>query len=595
MELKAEKALIMESRKENSITYIIRMAGYTVLSILVAVLFIIGIGMFFDVISMGGKAVQLKADLGEVASCIKEKDFEGADVATKKLDNTTREINSMLSKPSWTVASRFPFGGEYIASAGSLINIVEVASDDMIKPAIGVMQQYPLDSMKVGDGFNAATLEAYIGLLENMNPAVEQITGFLGEVELPLSMADKVSSYTDKLVVITDAYAVAADYLPLLKSFLGNGEDRLYLLAAQNSAEIRGSGGFPGSIGTIAIRDGILTIGDFKSVYDVLPYATPSSAGVTKLENELFGYWMNYPRDACYNPDFERVASIWSLAYESKTGDNIDGVVSLTPSIIQRLLRYIGPVTLSDGSELNGDNATKMLQHDLYYNYYNEIDYQVGIDDKIDALFAETAKVTMSRLVDDFDLEKIAGYLTIFNEGVEDRTIMMWMSDEQEQSYVRKVGCSGGLNSDPEKPEIGVYISGSDPCKLGWYVDVDTEISDPIVNEDGTYSYDVSLTLENIVDKKTIDTAGSYILGSYGGTWKGYIHLFAPAGGTIDNVESNKISFYNAEYANLDLIYSLNVVLYPDNPITVTYTVTTAPGVTAFPGINKTPTLEAYR
>lgn len=113
---------------------------------------------------------------------------------------------------------------------------------------------------------------------------------------------------------------------------------------------------------------------------------------------------------------------------------------------------------------------------------------------------------------------------------------MMWMSDEQEEEYARKVGCSGGLNSDPENPEIGVYISSSDPCKLGWYIDMDTEISDPVVNADGTYTYDVSVTLENTIDKDTLKTAGNYILGSYAGTWKGFIYLFAPAGGTIEAV-----------------------------------------------------------
>ena len=96
----------------------------------------------------------------------------------------------------------------------------------------------------------------------------------------------------------------------------------------------------------------------------------------------------------------------------------------------------------------------------------------------VDSLFAETAKTTTSRLVDDFDLNKIAGYLSVFNAGAEDRTIMMWMADETEQQYVRDVGCSGGLNDNPENPEIGVYISGSDPCKLGWYVNVNTQIGE---------------------------------------------------------------------------------------------------------------------
>ena len=57
------------------------------------------------------------------------------------------------------------------------------------------------------------------------------------------------------------------------------------------------------------------------------------------------------------------------MAYEAKHGESVDGVLSLTPTIIQKVLRISGPITLPDGTELNGDNATQMLQKDLYYKY----------------------------------------------------------------------------------------------------------------------------------------------------------------------------------------------------------------------------------
>ena len=62
------------------------------------------------------------------------------------------------------------------------------------------------------------------------------------------------------------------------------------------------------------------------------------------------------------DPDFERVGSIRAHSYESRNGIHVDGVISLTPVIIQKILKYTGGVTLSDGTELNGDNATKVLQ-----------------------------------------------------------------------------------------------------------------------------------------------------------------------------------------------------------------------------------------
>lgn len=587
----------MNSRKESGITYIIRTVLCYAVSILIAIAFITIVSMGLDTMQMAGKAKSLKADLGELTASINEKDFERADVATDKLDSTVDDIDELLAGKTWRTAAKMPVVGEYVGAVDSLVDIVKIATGRMIKPALTVIQDYPLDSIKVGDeGFNTYTMEAYIGLLEELNPAINDIIGYLDDINIPDSLGGKVAQYTDKMAMITDAYAVAEDYLPLLKAFLGGGSDRTYLLAAQNSTEIRAGGGFPGSVGTITIVDGVLTIGDFNSVYDVLPYGTPASVGPSELEDTLFGNWMHYPRDASFNPDFERVAQIWAKAYGNKSNTNVDGVISLTPTIIQRLLSYMGEVQLSDGTVLNGENATQMLQHDLYYKYFNNASYTDGTNDVVDSLFAETAKTTMSRLVDDFDLNKIAGYLSVFNAGAEDRTIMMWMADETEQQYVRDVGCSGGLNDNPENPEIGVYISGSDPCKLGWYVNVNTQIGEAQVNEDGTRTYDVTVTVENTIDNNTIKTAGTYILGSYEGAWRGYIHLFAPAGGTISDVKADSNGgFRKSKYENLEVAYNLNVMIYPQKSMNITYKVTTAEGVTTVPKVSMTPTLQEYR
>lgn len=587
----------MNSRKESGITYIIRTVLCYAVSILIAIAFITIISMGLDTMQMAGKAKSLKADLGELTVSINEKDFERADVATDKLDSTVDDIDELLAGKTWRTAAKMPVVGEYVGAADSLVDIVKIATGRMIKPALAVIQDYPLDSIKVGDeGFNTYTMDAYIGLLEELNPAINDIIGYLDDINIPESLGGKVTEYTDKMTLITDAYAVAEDYLPLLKAFLGGGSDRTYLLAAQNSTEIRAGGGFPGSVGTITIVDGVLTIGDFNSVYDMLPYGTPASVRPSGLEDTLFGNWMHYPRDASFNPDFERVAQIWAKAYGNKSNTNVDGVISLTPTIIQRLLSYMGEVQLSDGTVLNGENATQMLQHDLYYKYFNNASYTDDTNDVVDALFAETAKTTMSRLVDDFDLNKIAGYLSVFNAGAEDRTIMMWMADETEQQYVRDVGCSGGLNDNPENPEIGVYISGSDPCKLGWYVNVNTQIGEAQVNEDGTRTYDVTVTVENTIDNNTIKTAGTYILGSYEGAWRGYIHLFAPAGGTISDVKADSNGgFRKSKYENLEVAYNLNVMIYPQKSMNITYKVTTAEGVTTVPEVSMTPTLQGYR
>lgn len=587
----------MNSRKENSFMYTLKMAISISLSAFVVFIFINIIFMTIDLFKMKDSAYELKDNLQEVLTCIKEKDYEGAIKATDKMEITAEKMEKTLDTPAWKVAAKIPVVGDYVNSAFNIVDILNVTADEILRPTVNTMNEYPLDNLKAGDGmFNVDVIRAYIILAEQIDPAIDQIIVSIDGINLPSNMNGMVDEYMGKLNSLTKTYEESEDFIPLLKALIGDGEDKTYILAAQNSSEIRASGGFPGSIGSIEIRDGILSIGDFKSVYNVLYVWTSAEAGVTATEEKLFGSWMYNPRDAVFDPDFERVALIWALAYEKKNGVEVDGVVSLTPTIIQSLLQYIGEITLSDGTVLDGSNATKVLQHDLYYKYLSSATVTSGSDDIADQLFAETAKITMSRLVEDFSLERIAGYLKIFRKGADNRTIQMWMKDEDSQEIIRKAGVSGGLNSDENYPQVGVYFSLSDPCKMGWYLDMFTEVGEPVVNEDGTRTYDVKVTLSNTLSAEELRIAGGYIIGSYSGGIRGYLHIFAPAGGQVSDFKtSNSGGMYFDEYQGLQVAYKFGIPVDRGRDYVVTFKVTTAPGVTTPLGVSQTPTLTDYR
>lgn len=587
----------MDRRRRNKKLKIARNIAIALVPIIIIGLLIFRLGT--DAKSMLSEANTLKTDLKAVMTGVKERDVESAQNATLKLDNTVRKLDRTLSSPVWKAVSHAPFAGKYVKSVNTLVSVAEDASDNILKPALDVMDEYPLEGLKVGDGFSVSTINAYLNLLEDIEPRIESMTTKMQTVKLPLGKTEMLSEYTQMLTKLTAAYKENGEYLPLFRAFLGDGSDKLYLLAAQNSAEIRASGGFPGSMGTIRIEDGVLTIDDFKTVYDMISVNPPTEAHITDTEYLLFSGSLDYARDACYIPDFERVGEIWALAYESKNDEHIDGVISLTPVIIQKVLAYTGAVTLSDGTELNGDNATQMLQKDLYYKYLsNNSSYKVSnAYDYVDSLFAETAKIVMGKLVDDFDINRIADYSKIFTDGGKDRTILMWMEDETAESYIKAAGCSGALNDDPSNPEAGVFFSGANGSKLGWFVSLDTQIGDDVtINDDGSRTYDVTVTVSNDITRDDMYRAGNYIIGNYNGQVESYLHLFAPAGGTISDFEtSNSMTMNMDEYHGLEVAYNVEFMLAPSNPVTVTYKVTTAPGVSTPLKISQTPTLQSYR
>ena len=409
------------------------------LSIVACLLIVIGVGGAYgykvakrEVADVKQQAYTLKADLKSVMAGLKAQDPVATETACDQLDVAIEDINKTFDKKIWKTAYKIPKFKGYIDSVKELLDLVQEASSDIARPTVAVLNDYPLSGLKVDDGFSITTINAYLSLLEDIEPKIDHIVTAMNQVDLPMGLNSMIADYSVQIASMTGSYDNLKEFLPLFKTFIGDGSDRTYLLAAQNSSEIRASGGFPGSIGTIRIRDGVLTIGNFSSVYKVLASYTPSAANITSEEKELFGSWMNGPRDACFDPDFERVAYIWALAYEQKNSEHVNGVVSLTPAIIQGMLEYIGNVTLSDGTELTSENATKVLQYDLYYKYLNA-NASATAGDYVDDLFAETAKATMSKLVSDFDVKKAGDYYKVFSDGAKNRTVMMWMEDEEEQ------------------------------------------------------------------------------------------------------------------------------------------------------------------
>lgn len=589
----------MRSRKESTFAYIGKIGLAAVLSAFVIVVFFAIIGMTQDVAILKKQATELKTDMQEIMTCIKTNNIEGAVEATDKVEKLSKEMDKTLDSTSWKVASKIPVVGDYINSMFNIMDVLEVTSSEILKPAIDVMSKYPLDSLKAGDGqFNVVVLRAYVELLERLDPAIDQIIASLENINVPDSMGGMVSEYMTKIKSITKSYEEAEEFIPLLKAFIGDGSDKHYLLAAQNSTEIRASGGFPGVIGTITVEDGLLSIGDFKTVYEMLAPYSSAACGITSEEREIFGSWMNNPRDACFSPDFERVAYIWATAYKEEQKRDVNGVVSLTPTIIQELLKYIGEIELSDGTVLDGTNATRVLEHDLYFKYMANTTMGDFFEsnDVVDDLFEETAKVTMSRLVEDFSIERIAGYMNIFTSGAKDRTIIMWMKEEAEQELVRKAGASGGLNEDEDKPEVGVYFSMNDPSKMGWYLDMNTIVDTPSLNDDGSLTYDVKVELSNVIDDEERRTGGWYILGNYNGGIRGYLYVISPAGGSISDFGTNKaggMTFGN--FQGHQIAYKYSVPVDPGSDFVVTFKVTTAPGVTTKLGVSSTPTLQNYR
>lgn len=540
--------------------------------------------------------VELRDDLETALDDVADEEIAAARAKIEGVSQKTQTIRSSLTVTMDNLGDSIPSLKTQLENIQNLLELLELALDTVVQPAMDQIQNHPISQMRVGDGVNTRLICDYLDFVETIMPDVERLIGQANTIDFSLVDDEgKVAEYLETANHLLGLYRQDDSLFVNLKAILGADGDRLYVIAAQNSAEIRASGGFPGAVGTVRIQDGVLTVEDFKKVYKVFSSYTPAKANITTTENLLFHGGLSAPRDADYCPDFERVAYIWALGYEAGQGEHVDGVISATPAIVQKLLAAMDDeIKLFDGTVLTGSNAAKVLQHDLYFEYFGN-NYVAARDTISDQLFADAAKKTMQKLMENLEISDIMQYGSIAKECFADRTLLLWMEDSTEQEMLRSFGWNGGLNTDPENPQAGIYYNCTVASKMGWFLIMDTEIGEGVKNSDGSYTYPITVTFSNDMTQEELRTASSYITGGRGGAIGGSAYFFAPAGGTVsDFTASNSSQIEIRSYHDLELGYMHIFYIYPDRPVTVTYNVTTAPGVETPLTLSKTPTMQEY-
>lgn len=523
--------------------------------------------------------------------------LEFADAALPKLDTLVKQAQDVK-------LGMLNLGGVasgLLESAGTITDVANRYSRELMPQLKQLMVEYPLNTVVRGESINVTVASRYLDFaLDNLPQIRQALTEVRGGTNGLMRFSSDYKDIWSEVDALFELYDENQDLVTLARNALGHGENKGFLLTALNSTEIRSLGGFPGSVCLVKIQNGMMTFGDFQSVYKVFPGDSHWESGITNDERNLFSTSVgNIGRtwDACLCPDFERVAYIWALSASNRNSIPVECVVAMTPTIIQKLLSITGTgFELSDGTWLDGTNATRELERNLYYRYFGRETTAWDSNKISDQLFAETAKNTLKAVFSSLKPSILPKYLELFQACCDERSAMVWMKDEASQETIRARGWDGGLNRDPMAPEAGIYFNVTIASKMGWFAKIDTEVGKPTVNADDSRTYPMTVTLTNTITQKEIEEASDvYILGGGKGSFDCSLYLFAPAGGSVSDFKINIDTVIGEyEYEGLQLGYLSYAQLHPNDPIVITYNLTTAPGATAPLAISQTPTLQAY-
>ena len=591
-----------------------------IVCIIVIACLLVGACGYGAALALSAKDVKAQAEtalsnVNGIQTAIAGQDFATAAKNASNLQSSAQAMNEELSSPIWNVAAMLPVVGSDVKGVQTIASALADASDNAIVPLTSSLSTTPPSACIDADGkLDVAAITTLLGAIQNGAPAMQRCTDEL--TSLPAFHIEKLQKLVgpaqEKITGINDVFQEANTFAPIIGSMLGANGNRTYLLAAQNTAEIRASGGFPGSMGTVSIDNGAIELGDFTKVYDMMAEETPAQCAITDEENALFYPWYTqYSWDNSFNPDYPRVAGIWAAAHQEKTEQSVDGVISITPTMVQDLLAATGDsFTLSDGTTIDGTNATKVLQHDLYWKYLSSGSDMSEGNDLCDALFAEAAEYAFDSALENMNASSLMKLVSTMMGGLEDRRVMIWLADATEQSYIEDMGYSGSMTAaSQQEPTLGVFVNFWAGSKLGWWLGMDTQISSPVTGNNGSRTYHVTTTLTNFMTAQEAKQGVSYIVSDNDkslGDADPFIYFYAPAGGTISDVTaSNGAALGKATYQGLDVTFTcqvgdFSVLPKPNNPlpvestVTYSYTVTLPAGVEGDLQLATTPTLTKY-
>jgi len=263
----------------------------------------------------------------------------------------------------------------------------------------------------------------------------------------PAHLPGELARVRDQLSARVADYGPAVDGLVraqgVLPGIMGWGAPRRYLVLTQDAAELRPTGGFIGSFGTIALDAGRITERKFQDVFRLdLPWDYPFVTPPVALERYLLGPKQPWQlADANWSPDFPTSAQQAVALYANEGGPGpVDGVLAITTHTIDEILAVTGPVTVPDyGVTIaSGETTLKVLQNTRRPSP-GSTDRKAFLSDFAGVLFARLFALPPAKWLD------LAARSDAFRDG---RLLQAWFADPAAEAEATALGLDGRVRQD---------------------------------------------------------------------------------------------------------------------------------------------------
>ncbi len=385
------------------------------------------------------------ANLASAVEEMKAQDFEGsAEQFSKAFENFSQASDDLSEMGGGLLdATRFiPFAskvssGRNAVEAGKHFSAAGQAMNEIIK----TFAQLKKDG---GQGLQGdfSFLAIFKTSEENIILAKKELDEAQKNIDLILIddlPADKQAKFLllkEKLPELRTMMELFLGNSHIFIDLLGGNGPRKYLFLFQNNSEMRATGGFIGSYGLLDISNGHVKKFFIDGIFNPDGQLRDKIVPPVPIQ-KISAAWSMH--DSNWFPDFPTSAQKAISFYEKTGGPTADGVISLTPTLMQKLLRITGSIEMPEYDvTLDADNFIELTQYKV------EVDYDKQ-ENKPKKILSDLAPLLLEKLLSSSDLAKLSATAQAFMEGLNEKHILLYSQEKELEELISAQGWAGKI------------------------------------------------------------------------------------------------------------------------------------------------------
>lgn len=346
---------------------------------------------------------------------------------------------------------------------------------------------------------------------------------------LPARVRPDVRTGIEKAEEADALLAKAQRGFELLPAILGGEGTRTYLLAMQNSAELRGTGGAMLRFADVQFSDGRAKLLKSQSVYSIdkdrrqlsipLPEDAWYVAGIADARR--FG-------NANWSPDWPLTSQL-TLAYRSEADEvslpgedlpEIHGVIGVDPMTMKELLKGAGRFETSGGRPITSRKVLGTLLYKAYAQFPNPGERRSFLNEVVDKFYARVLKPKHPS-----DLVRSTGKTLV------QKNTQIWMADRVEQRFIKKMKWDGSIQRARHSDYLYVVQQNVGGNKLNYFEDQTHRMDVAISGSDALVATEVG------IHNGVVLPAPRYVEGDSEGFHRPMINVYVPEASELTNAE----------------------------------------------------------